>query len=154
MKIKLQKCENAKRKLNNMEQVQMGYWEMDIEKVNKFNFLNEKVEEFKSSWSQSLVSVKSHLKPKSFEYCLWGINIIFNFSFKHSDVLLLWVKYMVTRGRSRDFEKGVLNVGHHGWPMKQILGFRWSKKSKITLETKAFGETFLSVFSNFLHFYT
>ena len=34
-----------------------------------------------------------------------------------------------------------------------FLGFRWSKKAKTTLETKAFGETFLSLFSNFLHFY-
>ena len=34
-----------------------------------------------------------------------------------------------------------------------ILGFSWSKKAKITLETEAFGETFLLVFSNFLHFY-
>ena len=57
------------------------------------------------------------------------------------------------RGGSRDFEKGGrLYVGHHGWPKKNILGFRWSEKAKITLETKAFGETFLSVFSNFLHF--
>ena len=35
----------------------------------------------------------------------------------------------------------------------KILGFRLSKKSKITLETKAFGEAFLLVFLNFLHFY-
>ena len=48
---------------------------------------------------------------------------------------------------------GTLYVGRRGWPMKKILGFRWSKKTKITLETKAFGETFLLVFSNFLHFY-
>ena len=40
-----------------------------------------------------------------------------------------------------------------GCPTKKNLGFRWSKKAKITLETKAFGETFLSVFSDFLHFY-
>ena len=50
-------------------------------------------------------------------------------------------------------KRGALYVGHHGWPKKKILGFKWSKKAKITLETKAFGETFLSVFSNFLHFY-
>ena len=48
---------------------------------------------------------------------------------------------------------GYVGVSHHGWPPKKILGFRWSKKAKITLEIKAFGETFLSVFSNFLHFY-
>ena len=39
-----------------------------------------------------------------------------------------------------------------GWPTKKILGFRWSEKAKIMLETKAFGETFLSVFSIFLDF--
>ena len=33
-------------KVNNMEQIQMEYLEMDIWKVNKFNFLNEKVKEF------------------------------------------------------------------------------------------------------------
>ena len=42
-----------------MEQVQMEYWEIDIEKVNEFNFLNEEVEEFTSMRSQSLVNVKS-----------------------------------------------------------------------------------------------
>ena len=30
-----------KRKLNNMEKVQMEYWEMDIWKFNQFNFFNE-----------------------------------------------------------------------------------------------------------------
>ena len=29
------KCQG---KLNNMEQLQMEYWEMDFEKVNEFNF--------------------------------------------------------------------------------------------------------------------
>ena len=32
--------------LNNKEQVQMEYREMDIWKVNEFKFLNEEVEEF------------------------------------------------------------------------------------------------------------
>ena len=36
--------QNVKRKLNNLEQVQMEYWKMDIKKVNCFNFLNEEVE--------------------------------------------------------------------------------------------------------------
>ena len=48
---------------------------------------------------------------------------------------------------------GALYVGHHGWPTKKVLGFRWSKKAKITLETIAFGEIFLSPFSSFLHLY-
>ena len=57
------------------------------------------------------------------------------------------------QGRIQRFWKeGALYVSHHGWPMKKILIFRWSKKAKITLETKVFGETFLSVFSNFLLF--
>ena len=56
----------------NMQQVQMEYREMDIWKVNEFNFLNEEVEEFTSKWSQNLVNVKcpSYVKQKSFEYCL------------------------------------------------------------------------------------
>ena len=28
-------------KVNNMEQVQIEYWEMNVEKVKEFNFLNE-----------------------------------------------------------------------------------------------------------------
>ena len=36
----------------------MEYWEMDIEKVNEFNFLNEEVEEYTSRWSQSLINVR------------------------------------------------------------------------------------------------
>ena len=56
------------------------------------------------------------------------------------------------QGRIQRFSKeGVTYVGHHGWLTKKILGFRWSKKAKTMLETKVFGETFLSVFSNFLH---
>ena len=42
------------------------------------------------------------------------------------------------RGGSRDFEKLALNIGHQGWPTKKTLGFRWSKKAKITLETILF----------------
>ena len=55
-----------------MEQVQMEYSEKDIWKVNKFNFLNEEVQEFASRWNQNLVSVRSpgSLKQKTFENCL------------------------------------------------------------------------------------
>ena len=31
-----------------MEQLQMEYWEMDMRKVNDFNFFNEEVKESKS----------------------------------------------------------------------------------------------------------
>ena len=60
-------CENNKRKLNNMEQVQIGYRKRVIWKVNEFNFLNEEVEEFTSRWSQNLVNVRnpSYLKQKN-----------------------------------------------------------------------------------------
>ena len=30
-------------KVNNMEQVQIEYWEMNVEKDKEFNFLNEEV---------------------------------------------------------------------------------------------------------------
>ena len=41
------------------------------------------------------------------------------------------------RGGSRDFEKegGGLHVGHHGWPTRKILDFRWSKKIFIYSES-------------------
>ena len=43
---------------------------------------------------------------------------------------------MRSRGGSRDFEKGgTLYIGHHAWPAKKKLGFRWSKMAEITLET-------------------
>ena len=41
--------------------------------------------------------------------------------------------------------EGVLYVGHHGWLAKKTLGFRWSKKVEVTLDT-------VSIFK-FLHFY-
>ena len=81
-------------------------------------------------------------------------DLVLNFATQTMSQIL---ERIVFRGRSRDFEKrgrgrGALYVGHHGQPTKKTLGFRWSKKAKRTLETKVFGETFLSVFSNFLHF--
>ena len=67
LKIKLEKCLNIKEKLNNMEQLQMEYLDMGFEKVKKFNFLNEEVDEFMSRWSRSLVNVRSpsYLKQKN-----------------------------------------------------------------------------------------
>ena len=57
--------------------------------------------------------------------------------------------------RIQRFWKGVaLYVVHHGWPTKKILGFRWSKKAKTTLETISFWQN-ISVsifkFSPFLY---
>ena len=43
------------------------------------------------------------------------------------------------QGRIQKFWKGgALKVGDHGWPTKNILGFRCSKEVKITLETISF----------------
>ena len=36
----------------------MEYSEMDIWKVNEFNFLDRKVDEFTSRWSQNLVNLR------------------------------------------------------------------------------------------------
>ena len=59
-----------------MEQAQMEYSEMDIEKVNKSNFLNGEVKEFTTRWSQNLINASrtSYLKQKTFKYCLLVIN--------------------------------------------------------------------------------
>ena len=35
-------------------------------------------------------------------------------------------------------QEGALYVGHHSWPTKKILGFEWSKKANVTLETITF----------------
>ena len=44
-------------------------------------------------------------------------------------------------------KRGALFVGHHGWPAKKNLGFRWSKKAEITLETISFGQNIsISIF--------
>ena len=64
--------QNVKMELNDMQQVQMEYREMNIWNVNEFNFLNEEDEEFTSRWSQKLVNVRtpSYVKQGNFEYCL------------------------------------------------------------------------------------
>ena len=58
-------------------------------------------------------------------------------------------------GRIQIFWKGVaLYVGHQSWPMNEILGFRSSKRAKITLETiKCWQNISMSIFkfSSFLH---
>ena len=52
------------------------------------------------------------------------------------------------QGRIHRFWKRVaLYVYHHGWPTKNILGFRWSKKAKTTLETISFWQNIsISIF--------
>ena len=49
------------------------------------------------------------------------------------------ITLITARGADTEIlKRGALYVGHHGWPTKKILGFRWSKKAKITLETISF----------------
>ena len=72
------------------------------------------------------------------------------------------------QGRIQRFLKGGgLYVDHHGWPLKKILGFRWSK-AEVTLETisflakhlyqffqilSIFIDKILSIFQNFQRFH-
>ena len=60
------------------------------------------------------------------------------------------------QGRIQRFWKtGALYVGHHGWLAKKMLGFRWSKKAKITLETLRFWRNIsISIFKFSLFLYT
>ena len=99
-----------------------------------------------SFWSNYMLPYKSyayfHLKMH-ISTCLFTVP----WYTKH-DKYVIWVQGWI----QRFWKRGTLYVGHHGWLTKKILSFRWSKKAKRTLETKVFGETFLSVFSNFLHF--
>ena len=68
---------------------------------------------------------------------------------------LYFLRYwVICRGGARDLEKGALYVGHHGWPAEKVLGFRWSKKAKITYETISFWQNIsISIFkfAPFLH---
>ena len=59
----------------------------------------------------------------------------------------------MSRGGCRDFQKGVLYVGHHGWPAKKILGFRCSKKAEITLETTSFWQNISIAYGALLMIY-
>ena len=56
------------------------------------------------------------------------------------------------QGRIQRFWKGgeELCLGHHCWPAKKVLNFRWSKKAKITLETISFWKNiYISIFKFF-----
>ena len=78
-----------------MEQVHIEYREMDIWKVNEFNFLSKEVEEFASKWSQNLVNVSpSYFKRKTLLY----IQIIYSsfhlFMMMCSELNVHMVKYV------------------------------------------------------------
>ena len=47
---------------------------------------------------------------------------------------------------------GALYVGYHGWPVKKILGFRWSKKAEVTIETINFWQNISINFFKFSPF--
>ena len=69
--------------------------------------------------------------------------------------IILCILYNWYQGRTQRFWKGVvLYVVHHGWPIRKILDFRWSKEAKITLETISFWQNIsISIFkfSSFLY---
>ena len=104
----------------------------------------------------------SYFKNFKFTWCTgdFHLRIVLNwlkytlFYLQHIHVMLS--KLYPKQGRIQRFWKGgSLCVGHHGWPTKKMLGFRWSKKVKITLETKAFNEThffqYSHIFSIFIY---
>ena len=54
-------------------------------------------------------------------------------------LILLYFSIIKIQGRILRFWKGVaLYIGHYDWSTKKILGFSWSKKAKIMLETISF----------------
>ena len=65
------------------------------------------------------------------------------------------VLYKIMQGRIQRFWKVVaLYIGHHGSRTKKILGFRWSEKAKITVETISFWQNIsinIFKFSSFLY---
>ena len=100
-------------------------------------------------WSTTFKLTKVKEKWSTIKFDVFVLSFIF---FVPMSQIISFIS--LSQGRIQRFWKGgMLYVGHHGWPARKILGFRWSKKAEIALETKAFGEAFVSVFSNFLHFY-
>ena len=78
-------------------------------------------------------------------------NLILIYFFKvisfHLEIFYVIIQRLT--GEDPDFLKrgGALYFGHHGWPPKKIVSFRWSKKADITLETISFWEnTSISIF--------
>ena len=65
-------------------------------------------------------------------------------------IIVTLILDILVQGLIQRFWKGVaLYVGHHGWSTKKSLGFRWSKKAKITLETKSLAKYFYQHFQIF-----
>ena len=59
-----------------------------------------------------------------------------------NDLLIKRYMNQDVQGRIQTFLKSL-----HGWPVKKILGFRWSKKAEITLETISFWQNIsISIF--------
>ena len=57
-------------------------------------------------------------------------------------------------GADPEISKMGAALAHHGWSIEKVLGFRWSKKTKITLETISFWQNIsISIFkfSQFLY---
>ena len=77
LKIKLQNCQNFKRKLIISSKYRWNYWEAYIEKVSEFNFLNEETEDFTSRWCQRLVNVTSPSYLKQKKHYLWHISRLY-----------------------------------------------------------------------------
>ena len=85
------------------------------------------------------------LSAKTVTIFRWDRILLFNFTLPFYNVV---VSIRLLQPRIQIFwKKVVLYVGHHGWSTKKILGFRWSKKAKITFWTISFWQnTSTSIF--------
>ena len=80
--------------------------------------------------------------------------MLISFSVIHWKSYISWIHFihfMPSVQKSDTFtgadREVAVNDGNHGWPTKKILGFRWSKKAKITLETISFWQNIsISIF--------
>ena len=54
-----------------------------------------------------------------------------------------------TGADSEILKRGALYVAHHGWLTRKILGFRWSEKAEMTLETMFLAKCFYQYFQIF-----
>ena len=91
-----------------MELVQIENWEINIWKVNDFNFLNEEVEQFSNQWSSYLVNVRAMLGDpeiliftalKAIDsliiYLFFASNLMLPEEFLYKFELLKWLQFVI-----------------------------------------------------------
>ena len=81
-------------------------------------------------------------------FLFWELLLIFYFFLlEYQHLVRKGIQKIVFQNRERK------NVGHHGWPAEEVLGFKWPKTAQVALKVLCFFRNifnFLQDFSEFL----